>query len=141
MGLLAPVRRQVPARPRDPLADAARRFRMLVEPAGLLEPGFVLDWSGAERCRRALEDALDRPPPPPRLAELDADFHAFLAACSGNPFILHVVRLQNRVRRAPAAGDGATACLEHLTILTAVERGERAWAASLLRRHIEVAGR
>ncbi|MBL0151050.1 MAG: GntR family transcriptional regulator [Ideonella sp.] len=89
--------------------DAAQlesyRFRMLVEPAALLEPGFAMPTAWLEQMRqrhRAMlqrkwkdADAID-------LFEMNAEFHEGLAAASGNRF------LQMAIQRRTACGDLST---------------------------------
>jgi DNA-binding GntR family transcriptional regulator len=130
--------------------DESYRFRMVVEPAALLEPTFQLDTARAGRSRRDHEAILLTPPA--RLSivnffEVNAEFHEFLAACSGNHFFHQAVQQQNQLRRflsyswTYGADRVAASCHEHLEILAALEGGDREWAASLLRRHLDLAGR
>jgi DNA-binding GntR family transcriptional regulator len=129
--------------------DGSYRFRMVVEPAALLEPGFVLDPAWAARTRRAHEEILAVPAGKlsmVRFFEVNADFHAGLAACSGNPFFHEAVLQQNQLRRFLSyawelAERIAESCHEHMAILTALEKGDREWAATLMRRHLDLAAR
>jgi DNA-binding GntR family transcriptional regulator len=130
---------------------ASYRFRILIEPAGLLEPTFLLDKASLDRSRRAHEKIL-------RLAEAgdlkgrdvfdtNAEFHECLASMSGNPFILQGVQQQNRLRRLSEyyvyedASRIKTLVREHFEIMDALLVGDVLWASSLLRRHLEVASR
>ncbi len=78
------------------LADAdaraeSYRFRLVVEPAGLLEPSFQLDPTWAAEMRRQHQDMLEMPwseTSSIALFEMNADFHEGLAAASGNRFLL-----------------------------------------------------
>lgn len=130
--------------------DESYRFRLVIEPAAILEPSFRLDAAWAARSRRAHEEILATPPErlsPIRFFEVNADFHEGVAACSGNHFFLQSVQLQNRLRRF--LGYSWTygherivaSCDEHLAILSALEGGDREWAATLMRRHLELAAR
>lgn len=128
--------------------DESYRFRMVIEPAALLEPGFALDPVWAERTRREHEATLAQPPQRVsmvRFFEMNADFHETLAACSGNIFFHRAMQQQNQIRRFQnyswTYGDDriATACKEHLAILDALEKGDSSWAATLMRRHLELA--
>ena len=130
--------------------DESYRFRLATEPAGIMEPGFQLDAAWAARSRRAHENILALPPgrlSPIRFFEVNADFHEGVAACSGNPFFLQSVQLQNRLRRFLGYSwtyghDRIVAsCDEHLAILSALEGGDRDWAADLMHRHLELAAR
>jgi len=130
--------------------DASYRFRMAVEPAAILEPGYTLDPRWARRAREAHEDMLKIAPD--RLstiavARMNADFHAMIAAGSQNAFFIQAVDQQNRLRRFldyDVVMDAARircSCLEHLEILTMLETHDHEWAAALMRRHIECAAR
>ncbi|QRG08880.1 GntR family transcriptional regulator [Xanthobacter dioxanivorans] len=131
--------------------DASYRFRALIEPAGLLEPTFKLDEALLDRSRHAHEQIL-------KLAkagdlkgrdvfEVNAEFHEILASMSGNPFILQGVRQQNRLRRlseyyAYDDSDRIEILIqEHFKIMDVLRSGDREWAATLLRRHLEIARR
>ncbi|CAL76433.1 putative transcriptional regulatory protein, GntR family [Bradyrhizobium sp. ORS 278] len=135
------------------LADAdaraeSYRFRLVVEPAGLLEPGFRLDPAWTAEMRREHQAMLEAPwcdTVSIALFEMNAAFHEGLAAASGNRFLLVSVQQQNRLRRF-ANYDWAFGhervivnCREHLAILDQIEGGDRQRAAELLRRHLESA--
>lgn len=130
---------------------ASYRFRIVIEPAGLTEPTFALDIEALARSREAHEHML-------RLAErgklggreifeTNAAFHEMLASMSGNPFMLQAVEQQNRMRRLSEyyvyddASRIRTLVSEHCQIMDVLIAGDRAWAASLLRRHLEIASR
>ena len=128
--------------------DESYRFRMVVEPAALLEPTFVLDAGWAARCRQDHERILATPPGKLSIVgffEVNAAFHEGLAACSGNHFFHQAVQLQNQLRRflsySWTYGQDriAASCHEHMAILDALEIGDRAWAAALMRRHLDLA--
>jgi DNA-binding GntR family transcriptional regulator len=130
--------------------DESYRFRMVVEPAALEEPGFRLDPHWAARTRRAHEATLAKEPSRVSMVgffAMNADFHETLALCSGNAFFHQAVQQQNHIRRfqnyAWTYGPEriAACCHEHLEILSALERGEQTWAATLMRRHLELACR
>lgn len=130
--------------------DGSYRFRMVIEPAALLEPTFALDRAWAARTRRDHEAILSTPVA--RLSmvhffEVNADFHAGLATCSGNPFFHEAVLQQNQLRRFLSYSWTygperiAESCHEHMEILDALEKGDREWAATLMRRHLDLASR
>jgi DNA-binding GntR family transcriptional regulator len=125
--------------------DDSYRFRLTVEPAALLEPGFLLDRKWAARCRREHEAVLGMRPNQVstlRFYDINADFHATLAACTGNHFFRHAIQLQNQLRRFVSHSwtygleQIAASCEEHLAILTALESDERDLAASLMCLHL-----
>ena len=129
--------------------DKSYRFRVAVESAAILEPTFVLDRAWAERTRRTHEALLAMPAEKVSMItffEANQDFHEGLAACSGNEFFHQSVQLQTQIRRfllystVPVHRIEAS-CNEHLEILTAIESGDRDWAARLMQRHLEIAAR
>jgi DNA-binding GntR family transcriptional regulator len=130
--------------------DESYRFRMVIEPAAIQEPSFVLDPAWAARMRRLHDEILNTPPKRlsmVRFFEVNAEFHEGLAACSGNHFFHESVQLQNQLRRflsySWTYGNEriADSCHEHLEILDALEKGDRDWAATLMRRHLDLASR
>lgn len=122
------------------------RFRLLIEPAALLEPGFRLDPDWARRIR-ARHDATLRTPWRDTASiafyEMNADFHDGLAAACGNRYLHMAVQQQNRLRRflnydwPHGEGRVHASCREHLDILDRLEAGDREFAALLMRRHLE----
>jgi DNA-binding GntR family transcriptional regulator len=122
------------------------RFRLMLECAALMEPGFKLDPQRLAACR-ARHQALLQNPKRRTWAEIfdtNADFHETLAAASGNRFILKAMQEQNRLRRLSDLADYPRvklerlrqSCREHLLILDAIDRGEPARAAELMRAHL-----
>ena len=128
---------------------AAMRFRLVVEPAALREPGYALDAGFARAMRDAHEAVLARPwrdVDAVRLFEMNAAFHLGLAQGSGNRFFIDAVEAQNRLRALVNAdwrfGDNRAhdSCREHLAVLDALEAGDNAKAARLLEDHLRCAG-
>ena len=127
--------------------EESYRFRLLVEPAAVLEPGFRPDPKRMRRLRKRHEELLAagiETLPMAELFEADAEFHEAIGDFCGNRFLAHAIRLQTRLRRLSEYenySDRARlsdSCREHLAILDALEAGETERAARLLRRHIEV---
>ena len=75
------------------------RFRMLLEPAGLLEPTFKINPEQFRRCRQRQLELLEGQVDGQRFFECNAEFHELLAAASGNTYILQAIQQQNRLRR------------------------------------------
>jgi DNA-binding GntR family transcriptional regulator len=128
---------------------ASYRFRLLVEPAALLEPGFALDarWIAEMEARhRAMLEARWDARAAVALFEMNAAFHEGLAAASGNRFMALAIQQQNRLRRllnydwTYGRERVVVSCSEHLAILAALDAGERTRAADLLRAHLTRAG-
>ncbi len=124
---------------------ASYRFRMLLEPAALLEPHFALPPGFEARMRAEHARFLDRPwtaDDAVAFFETNAAFHAGLAEASGNRFFAPVIAQQNRLRllsnyawqRGPERVE--VSVREHLAILDALAAGDRERAAELMRRHL-----
>jgi DNA-binding GntR family transcriptional regulator len=135
----------------DPQARAeSYRYRMLIEPAALLEPTFRCDPAWIAEMRRHHEEMMAMPwsdTASIALYEMNAAFHEGLAAASGNRYLLVAVQQQNRLRRF-ANYDWTFGyervvvnCREHLAILAQIETGDNAKAAHLMRLHLEGAAK
>ncbi|HEX3845116.1 MAG TPA: GntR family transcriptional regulator [Steroidobacteraceae bacterium] len=121
-------------------------FRQIIEPIALLLPGFELDREWARACR-ARHMVFRRKPWRGTLAvefyEMNAEFHAQLARCSGNRYLFDCIERQNQVRTFlnyewPYGVDRVRASVEeHLAILDALEAGENQHAAGLMRSHLD----
>ncbi|UPG74149.1 GntR family transcriptional regulator [Roseomonas gilardii subsp. gilardii] len=124
---------------------ASYRFRLMLEPAALLEPGFTLPRDRMAALRESQEAALRRPwreGDVPRFYESAAGFHLALAQGCGNRFVIQAVEMQNRLRHLHGLHllDRARvhdAAREHLGILDALEMGDRALAAERMRAHLQ----
>lgn len=126
------------------------RFRLVVEVAAILEPGFVLSPDWANDMRRQHERALAsdwNERSSIGFFEMNAAFHLGIAQCSGNRHFSDAINRQNQLRRlsnyhwSGGLERVEVNCREHLAILDELERGDRKTAASLLRRHLEDAAR
>jgi DNA-binding GntR family transcriptional regulator len=129
----------------DAVREESYRFRLVVEPAALAEPGFRLDPAFAADMRARHGAVLTEPwdaAAAVRFFEMNAAFHEGLAACSGNRFLLAAVRRQNQLRRLSNYRWGygtervAVSVREHLEILDRLEADDREVAAALMRRHL-----
>jgi DNA-binding GntR family transcriptional regulator len=134
-----------------PEKNSSLRFRLLIEPACLLEPGYSLDPARARLVRQDHEAIIALPRN--KLSsvnifhfyEMNAEFHELLAAGSNNPFLVQAVQQQNRLRRLVVYNwvypleRIVESCLEHMEILTAVEKHDMERAATLMRRHLGAA--
>jgi len=121
------------------------RFRMLIEPAAMLEPEFQLDRAIIDEQRRIqtrmLETDIERLPAE-RLLHNGALFHEELIKMSNNPFFhLSLVRV-NRMRRLLEyrsrvdRSRTVRQCQEHLAILDLLQQGEIVEASYAMRRHL-----
>lgn len=137
----------IPALDNPHVYEESYNFRMLVEPAAILDPGFRPDPIRFTEIRRQHEEFLDgqvRTVPFRQLFEIDAAFHEMLGACSNNRFIQQAIEQQTRLRRMMEFQFDAEreriaeSCREHLAILDALESSDRQRAAALMREHIRV---
>jgi DNA-binding GntR family transcriptional regulator len=137
--------RFLPAFDTTQLHEDSYRFRLLIEPACVLEPTFRLDKARAQRLRQIhvdlLSDGLEKLSSN-QFFELNAEFHEFVAGCSRNRFLEQAVIHQNRLRRffsyiaVFAPERMRVSCSEHVAILDRLIAGEREHAATLLWRHL-----
>jgi DNA-binding GntR family transcriptional regulator len=123
------------------------RFRMLFEPAALLEPGFRIVKPELERVRRDQQMLLDggvNKVSRSKLFEIGSDFHETLMRFSGNRFMQDAIKRVNAMRRlleyrAHYDRERITGqCREHLHLLDLLEQGAQEEAAHYLRKHLEV---
>ena len=121
------------------------RARMALEPAALLEPGYLLDPAIAGRLRATEVDLLDGALgtiSPDALHERGVRFHESIVGASRNPFFLDALRRINRVRRLLSYRSMATRdrypqqCRDHLDILGLLEQNRNLEAAEALRAHL-----
>ncbi|MCB8821443.1 GntR family transcriptional regulator [Microvirga rosea] len=126
--------------------DESYRFRLMVEPMGILEASFRLDPSWIEMMRRLHGDTLERhwhESSSVAFFEMNAAFHEGLAAASGNRFVHAAIRHQNQLRRFSQYDwkfgfeRVVVNCREHLEMLDYLARDEREIASLLMRRHLE----
>jgi DNA-binding GntR family transcriptional regulator len=137
--------RFLPALDASQVHEDSYRFRLLIEPACVLEPTFRLDKARAQRLRQThvglLSDGLENLNSV-KFFELNAEFHEFVAGCSRNRFLAQAVINQNRLRRffsyiaVFAPERMRVSCSEHVAILDRLLAGEREHAATLLWRHL-----
>lgn len=127
--------------------DQSYRFRMIVEPAALLEESFRPD-PDAFAVHREQQEALLHGDivllPSDDLFRINSGFHEMLVSCAGNAYLLDAVRRVNRVRRLIEYRHHTDRtrlvrqAREHLQLLDLVEAGELAKASEFLREHLDV---
>jgi DNA-binding GntR family transcriptional regulator len=124
------------------------RFRMIIEPAALLEPSFRIDKVAFDRIRRDQQAMLDggiEKWPRSELFRAGAQFHETLVAASNNSFLLESIRNVNQLRRLVEYRVNVDRsrlyrqCEEHLMLLDLIEGGDRVEASYKLRQHLDVA--
>jgi DNA-binding GntR family transcriptional regulator len=124
--------------------DKSYRFRILIEPAALLEPSYQADPVVFARLREEHEALLAGPIDermPFRMFETGVRFHEQIVSCSGNPYFLDAVRHMNRLRRlieyrVPVDPIRLDRFREHLEIIALLEKGGYAAASALLHDHL-----
>jgi DNA-binding GntR family transcriptional regulator len=135
----------------DPQARAeSYRFRQIIEPAALMEPGYRLSPAWIEEMRRKHKEMLATPwseTASIALYEMNARFHEGLVAGAHNRYLLVAIQQQNRLRRFSnydwtfGHERVVVSCREHLAILASLEAGNRDAAVKLMRRHLEGAAK
>ncbi|WP_420098921.1 GntR family transcriptional regulator [Corynebacterium sp.] len=123
----------------------SHRFRAVVEPAALLEPGYRVDVAAltARRAEQAaLADGGVREVSVPELFDLNSRFHETLVAGCGNPFLVDSVARVNRLRRLleyrkTLEPDRARVrCTEHVELADLVVAGRLREASEFLAGHL-----
>lgn len=121
------------------------RFRMLIEPAAMLEPGFRIDRDALAEQRRIQEEMLlsgAAGMPAERVVLNGSLFHEEIIRMAGNPFFLRALEQANRMRRLleyRAKVDRQrlrSQCTEHLQIVTLLEKGDVMEASYFMRQHL-----
>ncbi len=124
------------------------RFRMIIEPAAILEPGYAVDRAELEKCRREQIELLDggiERCTPAVLFHAGVHFHETVVAGAHNRFLLDSLRTLNQMRRVVEYGtrlDRARLhrqCEEHLVLIDLLVKGERMEASQFLRQHLNTA--
>jgi DNA-binding GntR family transcriptional regulator len=130
--------------------EESYRFRMVIEPAAMREPGFRLepDWIAQMRERhRSFLSAPWTEAASVAFFEMNAQFHEGIAAGSGNRFFVLAIQRQNRLRRLSnydwkhGHERVLVNCREHLEMLERLAAGDTEMAALMMRRHLDVASR
>nr|WP_262375054.1 GntR family transcriptional regulator [Pseudomonas veronii] len=126
------------------------RFRMAIEPAALLEPGYQVNqaaFASARQQQQALIDGGINTLSRVQLFQIGAQFHELIVQCSGNVFFIDALRQQNQLRRFMGYKANidrsrlVTQCQEHIHLLNLIESGRREEAAQFLWRHLDEVGR
>jgi DNA-binding GntR family transcriptional regulator len=123
---------------------ASYRFRMILEPASILEPGYEPDVKELEICRREQSDLLDggiERFTPAELFRAGAHFHETIVSGANNRFLLESLRTINQMRRVVEYGTLNRPrlhqqCREHLMLIDLLIQDERMEASLFLRQHL-----
>lgn len=121
------------------------RFRLIVEPAAILEPTFVLNRSGLEECRaqqlRLVQGEISTISSA-ALFHLNSGLHETIIECSQNAFFVESLRRVDHLRRlieykvALDRKRASDACREHITLIDLLLAEKREEAAEFMRRHL-----
>jgi DNA-binding GntR family transcriptional regulator len=131
-------------------ARLSYEFRLIIEPAALLLPGFQINSFEFDELRASHVDLLKRigkerkaaRVDPVEIFMLDANFHEALAEATQNHFILESIRQQNKLRKILEFGSyGAVDRIrewsgEHLRVLDAIKARDMQLASRRLREHL-----
>ncbi|SAI69522.1 GntR family transcriptional regulator [Bordetella ansorpii] len=124
------------------------RYRLMVEPAAILEPDFQVDVAGLTQCRHEQEALVNGgidTVSPAQIFDANTRLHEIIAACSGNTFILDSLRRINRVRRlmeyrkAVDRQQSLRRCQEHLALIDLLLAGKREAASKMMGSHLRTA--
>lgn len=125
--------------------EQAYRFRMIIEPAAMLEPSYRIDRTVLEKQKRLqtrmLEHDIERLPGE-RLMALGTLFHEELIKFSGNPFFHQSLMRVNQMRRLMEYRSRVdrrrlfTQCKQHLELIALLEAGELIDASYMMRQHL-----
>jgi DNA-binding GntR family transcriptional regulator len=130
--------------------DQGYRFRILIESAALLEPGFKVDESVLKKCLAEQQELIDGAvewASPAQLFDANARLHETIAAFSGNVFIVESLKRINRLRRLMEykkvvdRSAAARRCKEHKVLIELLLNGQREAAADFIRLHLRDAAR
>lgn len=123
----------------------SHRFRALVEPAALVEPGYRVDIAALTSRRDeqvALAEGRVAEVSVPELFDLNSRFHETLVAGCGNPFFLESVGRVNRLRRlleyrrTLEPQRARVRCAEHVALADLVLDGRLRDASAFLADHL-----
>jgi DNA-binding GntR family transcriptional regulator len=126
------------------------RYRIVVEPAAMLEPTFVLNRRAIEACyaeQAALFENAISDLSPIEVFEKGSRFHQVVLDCSQNPFFIKGLAQVNKVRRLVEYRKTLTSqnwlerCCEHARIAELLLDGAREEASALMRKHLEEGAR
>ena len=130
--------------------DQGYRFRILIESAALMEPGFKVDEAALKRCLAEQQELIDGAvewASPAQLFDANAKLHETIASFSGNVFIVESLKRINRLRRLMEYKKvvdrkaAARRCNEHKVLINLLLSGDREAAADFIRLHLRDAAR
>ncbi len=120
-------------------------FRLVIEPAAILEAGFTLDVPALQRCREQQQGLVDGgiwSVSNAALFEVNSSLHQAIIACSGNSFFIEglkrvdVLRRLMEYRQSLDRRYAIARCREHLHLVDLLLAGRREEASGFLRQHL-----
>jgi len=130
----------------DALAESYD-FRLVLEPAAILAPGFQLDGDKASALRERMEALLalhDAAFDIREFQRLDLEFHVMMAEGTANRFLADALASHHKLRRLPGTIPSASvfrlrqSMREHIDIIEQLEGRQFEIAADLLRVHLRL---
>jgi DNA-binding GntR family transcriptional regulator len=121
------------------------RFRLIIEPAAILEPGFVLDRAALEACRRQQQRLVDEgiwSVSSPVLFDLNSRLHEVIIERSRNSFFIDGLRRVDRLRRLMEYKQSLdrryaiVRCREHIELIDLLLDDRREDASEFMNRHL-----
>lgn len=121
------------------------RFRLVIEPAAILEPGYELNRPALEECRvqqQRLVDGEIWTVSNDVLFDVNSRLHQAIIACSGNSFFIDSLRRIDTLRRLMEYRQSldrkyaVVRCREHVQLADMLLAGERRKASDFLRQHL-----
>ncbi|MEJ8473764.1 GntR family transcriptional regulator [Roseibium algae] len=127
--------------------NASYGFRIIIECGALRDPGFEVDLDQLKELRGQQTRLRDMPVAQisdTEWFEANANFHATVVSWAHNRFLSEAMERQNSLRRMTEVAEFTElsadrirkAAGDHLTILKAIEAGDRETAAKILERHL-----
>ena len=124
------------------------RFRLVIEPAAILEPTFVLNPEALRRCREDQQRLIDGgiwEVSHAALFDSNSALHEAIMECSNNAFLIEGLRRVDRLRRlmeykkALPRERALARCREHVQLIDLLLAGHNESAAAFLREHLRSA--
>lgn len=121
------------------------RFRLTIEPAAILEPGFVLNAANLNECRKQQEKLIEGEIwsiSNSKLFDLNSHLHECIIECSHNLFFIDSLKRIDRLRRlfeyrqTLDREKALIRCKEHIELIDLLLEGKLKQASAFLRRHL-----
>lgn len=121
------------------------RFRLTIEPAAILEPGFVLDRAALEVCRQDQQRLVDGEiwsVSSPALFDMNSRLHEAIIECSKNSFFIDGLKRVDRLRRLMEYKQSLDRryaiirCREHIELVDLLLAQRRHDASEFMKQHL-----